>query len=217
MLPTDIYGEKITLEETFHDLKYRLYRIITTFQPYEAHEPNVLESIEKYIFAYPPNESVLFLQKSLLEIEKVIETRFQLAESKTFEYLSFLEPIEPPDFQRNERETLILIIASELESYRTKLQFLKATLEEDINPQTKITPGNTLPFKQIKLSKKGRINEVTTLFSVLKNEGVIDTSIENLKKVIGYVFLDSDGNHLKQHTLNTYFNSSKSHTHSKKR
>lgn len=64
-------------------------------------------------------------------------------------------------------------------------------------------------FEKIKLTEKVSINEITTYFENLKDNGKIDTSIENIKRVLISVFDDSSGLPLKKSTLDTYFNKSK--------
>ncbi|MDO3627281.1 hypothetical protein [Mucilaginibacter sp. BT774] len=78
-------------------------------------------------------------------------------------------------------------------------QFSKSNFHQNSKPD----------FEKIKLTENANINEITTYFEKLKDNGKINTSIENLKRVLISVFENNNGQPLKKTTLDSYFNKSK--------
>jgi hypothetical protein len=95
----------------------------------------------------------------------------------------------------------------EVKSYIEQQEILFGSKNEIANGD--ISKTSKSDFEKIKLTEKININEITTYFENLKDAAKINTTIENIKRVLISVFEDSNGLPLKKSTLDTYFNKSK--------
>lgn len=107
---------------------------------------------------------------------------------------------------------------SPLETNLKKYKFVMSWFEnmERQFSESNFSQAKGADFERIKLTTQANVNEITTYFESLKNEGKIDTSIENIKRALMAVFATADGTPLKKKTLDTYFNKSKMNNRSKK-
>ena len=181
------------------------------------------ENIKSFINPYQFEKYFIYLNNAFNAFYEVIEIHKEdLNKVNIKEYtedeIKALEPIKKADY------LLFMIFSLEInscldsyvdvKSYINKQEILYGNKKEIIN--IGIPEISKSDFEKIQLTERANINEITTYFENLNDSGKINTSVENIKRVLISVFEDNKGIPLKKSTLDTYFNKSKKENRSKK-